>query len=205
MKNKLNNTAKIALSVTMVIALSGCLGGSNVKYGDAGAVETTDTNFGSTDLQQIATKMVDSLLSFPPIVQITSKRRPVMFVEKIKNKTTEHIDTESVTDTISSRVLRSGKFRFVDMEKVAAIEKQMEFQSSDNGTVSKASSMKRGQQIGAEYMMYGNLSSIVKRSGGTKDVYYKFTLKVMHVESGIIEWSDEKEIRKTKKRSTFGF
>jgi len=200
----MNNATKIALSASMVIALSGCLGSSNVKYGDAGAVETTTTDFGSADLQQIANKMVDSLLSFPPIVQITSKRRPVMFVEKIKNKTTEHIDTESVTDTISSRVLRSGKFRFVDMTKVAAMQKQLEFQN-DSGMVSEASSMKMGRQIGAEYMMYGNLSSIVKRSGGTKDVYYKFTLKVMHVETGIIEWSDEKEIRKTKKRATFGF
>ena len=62
-----------------------------------------------------------------------------------------------------------------------------------------------GQQIGAEYMLYGNLSSIVKRNSSAKDVYYKFTLKLMHIESGILEWSDEKEIRKSKKKSMFGF
>jgi len=127
----------------------------------------------------------------------------VMFVDTIKNKTSEHIDTESVTDTISSKVLRSGKFRFVDMTKVAAVQKQMAYQN-ESGMVSKSSAMNIGRQIGAEYMMYGNLSSIVKRSGNSKDVYYKFTLKVMHVESGIVEWSDEKEIRKTAKKSLFG-
>lgn len=201
MRNIRSHAGRIVIVAALAVGVVGCA--SQVKYGDAGAVETTTTDFGSTDLQQIAGKMVDSLLTFPPIVQITNKRRPVMFVEKIKNKTSEHIDTESVTDTISSKVLRSGKFRFVDMTKVAAVQKQMEFQN-DSGMVSEASSMKMGRQIGAEYMMYGNLSSIKKSSSGDKDVYYKFTLKVMHVESGIIEWSDEKEIRKSKKKSMFG-
>lgn len=186
------------------VGLSGCIGGSNVKYGDAGAVETTNTDFGSTDLQKMAEKMVDSVLTFPPIVQVTSKRRPVMFVDTIKNKTSEHIDTESITDTISSRLLRSGKFRFVDMTKVASVRKQMDFQG-DSGMVKESSAVKMGQQIGAEYMLYGNLSSIVKKNSSAKDVYYKFTMKLMHIESGILEWSDEKEIRKSKKKSMFGF
>ena len=126
-----------------------------------------------------------------------------MFVDTVKNKTSEHIDTESVTDTISSRLLRSGKFRFVDMSKIAALEKQLEYQH-DSGNVDDDTAAKRGRQIGAELMMYGNLSSIVKRSGDEKDVYYKFTLKVMNVETGIVEWADEAEIRKTEKKSLFG-
>lgn len=194
----------LALSAVFAAAtISGCASGTKVSYGDASAVETTTTEFGSTDLQLIAEKMVDSLLTFPPIVQVTNKRRPVMFVDSIKNKTSEHIDTESVTDTISSRVLRSGKFRFVDMTKVSAVKKQLNYQNK-SGLVSDDAKIKVGRQIGAEYMMYGNLASIVKRNGRNKDVYYKFTLKVMHVETGIIEWSDEKEIRKSSKKKMFG-
>lgn len=192
----------ITISTILAVGLSNCAS-TKVDYGDAGAVETTTTGFGSTDLQLIAAKMVDSLLTFPPIVEITDKRRPVMFIDSIKNKTSEHIDTESVTDTISTKVLRSGKFRFVDMTKVADVKKQLAYQN-DSGLVSEVTAIKVGRQIGAEYMMYGNLSSIVKRAGRNKDVYYKFTLKVMHVETGIVEWSDEKEIRKTSKKSLFG-
>jgi uncharacterized protein (TIGR02722 family) len=147
--------------------------------------------------------MVDSVLVFPPIVQVTAQRRPVLFVDKIQNKTSEHIDTESITDTISTKLLRSGKFRFVDMTKVSAVREQMEFQS-ESGMVDPNKAMAMGKQIGAEYMLYGNLSSIVKRSSSANDVYYKFTLKLMHLESGILEWSDEKEIRKSTKKSMFG-
>ncbi len=197
------NRAVIGLTLMAgsLLLLQGC--SNKVAYQDATEVETTTIDFGSTDLQQIAAKMVDSLLTFPPIVEVTRERRPVMFVDKIKNKTTEHIDTESITDTITTRLLRSGKFRFIDMTKVADVREQLAFQNR-GGMVNRNTAAQIGRQIGAEYMMYGNLSSIVKKSSDVKDVYYKFTLKVMHLESGIIEWSDEKEIRKTREKSLFG-
>ncbi len=198
---RLKSTGILIVAGLLSVSLIGC--SKSIKYGDATEVETTTTGFGSTDLQQIAAKMVDSVLTFPPVVEITAKRRPVMFVDTIKNKTTEHIDTESITDTISTKLLRSGKFRFVDMTKVAAVKQQLEYQS-DSGMVNQNAAMKMGQQIGAEYMLYGNLSSIVKRNSSRKDVYYKFTLKLMHLQSGIVEWSDEKEIRKSKEKSLFG-
>lgn len=184
-----------------VAMLSGC---QSVQYGDATATETVNTEFGSTDLQMIAAKMVDDVLAFPPVVQITSQRRPVAFVDRIKNKTTEHIDLESVTDTIESKLINSGKFRFVDMSVVDRVRQQLEYQR-DSGMVDDQQAMMMGRQVGAEYMLYGNMSSIVKRDSSTKDVYYKFTLKLLNIQSGIIEWSGEKEIRKTRKRSLFGF
>jgi len=198
---KLKSAGVLLVAGLLSVSLVGC--SKSIKYGDAAEVETTTTGFGSTDLQQIAAKMVDSVLTFPPVMEITAKRRPVMFVDTIKNKTTEHIDTESITDTISTKLLRSGKFRFVDMTKVAAVKQQLDYQS-DSGMVNQNAAMKMGQQVGAEYMLYGNLSSIVKRNSSRKDVYYKFTLKLMHLQSGIVEWSDEKEIRKSKEKSLFG-
>ena len=53
-------------------------------------------------------------------------------------------------------------------------------------------------------MLYGNLSSIVKDNGKKKDVYYKFTMRLMDLQTGIIEWADETEIRKQEQRKKFG-
>ncbi|ASK35838.1 penicillin-binding protein activator LpoB [Alloalcanivorax mobilis] len=185
----------------LAVLVSGCA--SRVNYGDAQARETVTTDFGSTDLQMIAAKMVDDMMVFPPIVAITQSRRPVMFVDQVKNKTSEHIDTESVTDTIQSKLINSGKFRFVDMTVVNKVRQQLEYQQ-DSGMVDQSTATQMGRQIGAEFMLYGNLSSIVKRDDSTKDVYYKFTLKMLNIQTGIIEWSGEKEIRKTRKRTLFG-
>ena len=184
------------------LVLASCASGPKVSYGDATAVETTTTGFGSTDLQSIAAKLVDDLISFPPIVQMTAQRRPVVFVDKIKNKTTEHIDTESITDSVQTKLLQSGKFRFVDMTAVKAVQEQMQFQM-DSGMVDPNKAAAFGKQTGAEFMLYGNMSSIVKRNSSTKDVYYKFTLKLVNLESGIMEWAGEKEIRKTGEKSFF--
>ncbi|MCD8475424.1 MAG: penicillin-binding protein activator LpoB, partial [Shewanella fodinae] len=118
-------------------------------------------------------------------------------------KTSEHIDTESVTDSISNKLLRSGKFRFIDMTKVDSVRKQLDYQNNA-GMVDPSTAIKFGRQIGAQYMLYGNLSSIVKQDGSTKDVYYKMTMRLMDLETGLIEWSDEKEIRKTRSKSFLG-
>jgi uncharacterized protein (TIGR02722 family) len=192
--NKLIATASISLAL---IALGGCTNKSVVRYGDATAVETTNINFGSTDLQKIAGKMTDSLLLSPVVGTLTANTRPILFVESIKNKTSEHIDTESITDSVSTKLLRSGKFRFVDMARVAAVSEQLEFQQN-SGMVDDSKAIAFGQQVGAQYMLYGNLASIVKSNKDKSDIYYKFTLRLMDLQSGLVEWADETEIRKTK-------
>ncbi|ABL98845.1 conserved hypothetical protein [Shewanella amazonensis SB2B] len=192
---------KLIFILAASLGLGACQ--SRVEYGDATEVETVNENFGSTDLQAITAKMVDSMLTFPPVVAMTAKQRPIIFVDKIKNKTSEHIDTESVTDSISNKLLRSGKFRFIDMTKVDAVRKQLDYQNN-SGMVDPSTAIRFGRQIGAQYMLYGNLSSIVKQEGSTKDVYYKMTMRLMDLETGLIEWSDEKEIRKTKSKSFLG-
>ena len=199
--NKLMIATTVGLALTMA---AGCAQKSVVRYGDATAVETTDISFGSTDLQKVAGEMTDSLLLSPVIGTLTQNKRPVMFVERIKNKTSEHIDTESITDSVSTKLLRSGKFRFVDMSRVEAAREQMKFQQ-DGGMVDTNKAVQFGKQIGAEYMLYGNLSSIVKSNKDKSDVYYKFTLRLMDLESGLVEWADETEIRKTKAKESVGW
>jgi len=70
--------------------------------------------------------------------------------------------------------------------------------------VDQSTAVTIGKRTGAEYVIYGNLSSIVKNNKKEEDVYYKFTLKAQNLETGILVWQDEKEIRKSVKRSIFG-
>lgn len=189
----------IALGLAM--ALSGC--SNTVSYGDAQGVESVNVDFGSTDLQKIAANMVDSMMSSGSVAMLTKDQRPIVFVERIKNKTSEHIDTESITDTISTKMLNSGKFRFVDMSRVESVRKQLQFQNNDE-LVDQRSAVKFSKMVGAQYMLYGNLSSIVKNNSDVKDVYYKMTMRLMDLKTGLIEWADETEIRKDEKKSLFG-
>ena len=65
---------------SVVASLTACGPSQVVHYGDAQAVSAVSTDFGSSDLQQVAQAMVDSMLTFPPIVEETSRRRPVVVI-----------------------------------------------------------------------------------------------------------------------------
>ena len=51
--------------------------------------------------------------------------------------------------------------------------------------------------VGSGYRLEGNIISIVKSNKKVKDVYYKFNLQLWNIQNGLLEWSDEKELRKT--------
>lgn len=166
-----------------------------VNYGDAKAVELVTNEFGSSDLQMIAEKMVGSLLE-TGIFQ----GRPTVTVSTVKNKTSEYIDTTNVMNSIQTALVKSGKVRFtrsINEMQAGVDELQRQNQS---GLYKSKTTAKVGQMTAAKYSMEGELTSIVKQNSSTKDVFYKFTLKMFDVEEGTIEWQDEKEIRKTSKR-----
>jgi len=173
--------------------------GSTVVYQDPQSVERVSEDFGSTDLHMIAEKMVDSLLQTPIL-----NDRPVLFVSAVKNKTHEHIDTKSITDKIRTTLLRSGKVRFTATSDVPdEIINQLEFQNSN--LVDPKTGKRYGKIIGADYILHGEISSIVKTNRRVRDVYYKITLQLANIENGLIEWADEKEIRKTAKNDAIGW
>lgn len=202
MRNSINTKLTYSLLLSTLI-ISGCttvspvVGDGNVKYGDAKAVEAVTNEFGSTDLQAIAETMTKSLLQSPALSE--AKKRPLITMSEVKNKTSEYIDTKAITDTIRTQLTKSGLVKFaVDISEMQNQTDELNRQNS--GLYKKNSAKKVGQMAGADFRLDGSITSIVKKSSSLKDVYYKFNLNLVDVESGVLEWSDEKEIRKTSKR-----
>ena len=193
MKAMLNLLAAAALAAGM----AGCA--TTVEYGDATSSKPIDTTFGSADLQQIAATMVDSMLADEVLQDISADGPPLLIVDKVKNKTMQHIDTESVTDSIRTKLIRSRKFSFQDRTTEAALQEELAYQQ---GAAKDA--VASGQQDAPHYMLTSNLSEIEQEQGRLKDVYYKFTMNLRDLKSGRLIWADEKEIRKQKTRSVFG-
>lgn len=196
-------SVKMASVGVAALAAAGLMSGCSqtVSYGDPTAVETVTTDWGSTDIQTVADRMVNSMVRIPIIADGS---RPVLQVSTVKNKTTEHIDTKTITDKIRTALIRTGMVRFTAVSDAnREILENLEYQSG-SGVVSKKTAKSVGKQIGADYLLYGEVDSIVKEAGRKTDVYYKLTLNLVDIETGIIEWSDEKEIRKQGNRSLFG-
>lgn len=80
----------------------------DVSYGDPNAVEVATIDFGSTDLQMIAEDMSRSLAQSGVL-----RGRPVIQVYDVQNKTSEYIDTRSVTDSIKNQLMKAGVARLL--------------------------------------------------------------------------------------------
>ena len=131
---------------------------------------------------------------------IASGNLPIVTVQEVRNKTSEYIDTRSITDSIRSELQKGGRVRFaVDAAGMKQQTDELDRQQ-DGGLYAKPSAVEKGQMVGAQYRMEGNITSIVKQVKDTKDVYYKFNLQLWNIRNGLLEWSDEKEIRKTTTR-----
>jgi len=202
MRKRVTRLIVAAVAVAAMGLATGCAG-PQVQYGDAGSAKPLSTSFGSSDLQQISDTMVDSLIVFPPVVELTATKRPVITVDKVKNKTMQHIDTESITDSIRAKLIKSGKFRFIDRTTDEQASEEIRIQQ-ESGLVDKKTAVNFGKQIGAEFLLTANFSEIKQKAGSVTDVYYKFTMNLKNLKTGILEWSDEKEIRMVHTKSMFG-
>lgn len=196
----------LALSVASasLSLLSACSSSPTVSYTDPNAVDTTSIDFSSTDLQSTVTQMVNQMLSSPMVMKLTASNAPVLYVAGMTNNTSEHIDTDAITDAISTRLINSGQFTFVDMSKVNAIKQQMQYQHQ-SGMVDQSTAVQMGKQIGAQYMFYGDISSISAANSDQQSMYYQITMKLLSIQTGVIVWQGEQQIRKVAVRKTFGW
>jgi uncharacterized protein (TIGR02722 family) len=186
---------------TLLLALGLCACASTTEYGDPTAQETLTIDFGSTDLQMIAEKMVQSLLA-SSVLQ--AGERPVVLVGRVRNRTDEHIDTVSITDKIRTTLLQSGRICFAAGEVRDQVVRELEYQAG-SGHVDPDTRKRLGKLVGPGFLLTGQISSIRKKSGRKTDLYFLFTLNLVELETGLIRWSAEKEIRKNQKTPLLGW
>jgi len=184
---------RLALPLAAAALLAAGCAQQVTRYGDAKGVETVTNEFGSTDLQTIAESMARSMQTAPVIV---SGNLPIVTVQEVRNRTSEYIDTRAITDSIRSELQKGGKVRFA-VDQSGLKQQTSEIDRQQSGYYAREQSVDRGQMVGAQYRMEGNITSIVKQVRDTKDVYYKFNLQLWNIRNGLLEWTDEKEIRKT--------
>jgi hypothetical protein len=207
------NLRPLALAATSALLLAAC--SSTIRYDDPGKVETINIDFGSTDLQTLAGSMADSLSTAQQLSYYEKEgadKRIIVYTAGIDNRTSEHIDTGGIMDSIRVSLLKSGKFRLAATQQGQdELAEQVRFQQG-SGRVDPAQAKAFGQQLGADMVLTGRLRSIEKgrprnvedAGAKTDDVYYQFVMELTDITTGEVIWADQKEIRKTKKTSLFG-
>lgn len=171
------------------------------EYADPNAIELLSDNFSENDLQLIARRMVESLQESPAFARIEGQ--PMVMVGEMRNRTSEHIDMASLSDKVRVQLIQTGKFSFIDRDARQQIAEEYEYQQS--GYVRPDQAAGPGEQHAAEYVLTGSISSIVQQAGRDKMIYYKMTMQLTNLRTGVIEWADEKELRKKFRQRAVGW
>lgn len=164
-----------------------------------------DTNlltdkWSETDMQKAVKELTASALAHPSING--SNRPPIVIVTRIENKTSEHVDTQSISDMFQVELMNSGKVTFVDKEAREDIAEEYDYQ--DSGMVSRETKKGKGGQVGADFIMNGRLDSIVQEAGRDKTVFYKLTMNLTNLKTGLKVWTNHKQMRKIFKKKRLG-
>jgi penicillin-binding protein activator len=197
----MRNTILLLVAV-LGFGLSSCGPKAFVKgeYQDAEKENLMNDQWSETDMQVIVKDMVASMTAHPIIAN--SKTPPIVMVTNLQNKTSEHIDTQSVMDMVRVELSKAGKVAFIDKEARGDISDEYNYQ--DSGMVNNDTKKGPGGQIGADYIVNGRLDSIVQEVGKVKTVYYKITLNLTNLKTSVIAWTDHKQIRKGFKKKSVG-
>ncbi len=188
---------------SMVLLASGC-GGPKAftkgEYDDPTRVELLDDKFNEADMQQMADTVVRAMVACDYIAK--AGKPPVVIVERVQNRTEEHIDTVSMTDKIRTALIKSGKVRFVNKQERGTLDEEYDYNAG--GNVNEVTAKKRGKQIGADYIMSGALATNVQQVGNDKFIYYKLTMNLTNMETSTIDCVEEKEVRKKFRKRSIG-
>lgn len=187
----------------LLIALSACTSREFVRgdYDNVNETNLLNDRWSESDMQNVVAALVGQMVNHREIQE--ARRPPILMVTRLQNKTSEVIDTQNIMDMVRVELSSSGRVRFVDKAARDDVAEEYEYQGS--GVVSSSTKKGPGGQIGADFIVNGRLDSIVQQAGGQKTVYYKVTLNMTNLQTNIIEWTGQKQIRKKYRKQRVGW
>ena len=188
-------------------ALSVCLfAGCSTKVTRVTSDSTIDLTgkWNDTDSRLVAQEMVkDALTGAWYNKYSVEKKTPTVVVGEIRNKSHEHISTETFVNDMQRALINSGKVEFVANKAERGQIRDEKADQSSNASVETRKDA--GEESGAELMMIGEINSIVDQEGGKAVVFYQVNLELVQIESHKKLWIGDKKIKKFVERSETKF
>lgn len=174
------------------------------EYADPTEVEIIDDAWNETDARKTSEVLVNSMLK-KPWLQIhlaqNKRKRPTVMVDEIINKTDEHIDARTMSESIRNDLINSGLVRFVNVVGRSKILDEISYQSQ-SGMVDPVKAQQAGRQLGAQFMLSGTITSQPHYQGNLKTISYKTILYLTNLETAELVWSEQYDIKKRFKNAS---
>lgn len=181
-----------------VILSSLLVAGCGTKVTRIDVDETVDLSgaWNDTDSRLVAEEMIADALSHPWTLNFAgqSGRAPVVIVGTVRNFSHEHINMNTFVADMERALVNSGRVEFV-----ATSDERGEIREERTDQDLNASEETRneaGQETGADFMLKGQINTIVDVEGDKQVRYYQVDLTMISLADNRKVWLGQKKIKK---------
>ena len=177
------------ITVISLLLLSTCGGTPTVQRVESGTEPDLSGYWNAHDVRIVCDSLLKDCFSSPRVDQIlreAGSRRPTVIVGRFRNESSEHIDTEILSTMMETTIFNSGRMDFV---APANLREELRAERLDQqGNASVETAARLGREIGANYMMTGNVRTIIDREGNRTVRTYFVTAELTNIETNARVW-----------------
>ena len=194
----------LMLAVLAVGFTTAC--GKRVSRIDPSAVTDLSGRWNDTDSRLVANELITQSLNgtwLPRHTNMHGGESPAVLVGTFRNRTLEHIPVNTFIGDLERAMINSGAVRMV-----ASAEERAEIRGerSDQQENARADTRARmAQELGADYMLQGEITAIEDQEGREKVVYYQIDATLTDLESNVRVWAGQHKIKKYIERARIGW
>ena len=203
-------TSKSILATVLILGtvvfVNGCGKSVEVARVDSGKEIALTDKWNDEDSRLVAEEMINDMLSYPWISQFNQRfpgKEPLVTVQRVRNKSHEHIAVDTFVNDIKRAVIRSGKAGFI-----ATLEERQDTRAelaNQDMNASADTRMEMGEEDGANFALSGTINSIVDQLDNQRVTYYQVDLKLINLQTAREVWNGSKKIKKFMERKSFSF
>jgi len=180
------------------------IGCATTKVSRMDASEEMDLSgfWNDTDSRLVSEEMIRDCIARAWLADFTTEKgkKPRVIVGRVKNKSAEHIATDTFVKDMERELINSGKVKFVVAKGAREeIREERADQQKFSGDAKEFFKEKS-----ADFMLQGGINSILDSVGGKTVRFYQIELELIDMESNEKVWIGQKKIKKLVKKSKYG-
>lgn len=187
---------KVIFSLLTVLILAGSCTKKTVTRVSPDQQIDLSGRWNDVDSRLVAEEMAKDMINRPWRNDFISRnnKKPTIIVGVISNKSHEHIDALTFIKDLERECINTGTIRVVQN---AEFREKLREERADQQQFASPETQKRwGRELGADYMVFGTINSIVDSEGKRKVVFYQINLELADLETNELVWIGDKKIKK---------
>jgi hypothetical protein len=178
----------------VALMLSGCA--TEVKRMGVEEVKDLSGNWNDTDSRLVSEEMIRDSMSSGWIDRHSKKngKVPTVIVGSVRNLSHEHINTRTFVADLERAFVNSGRVDVVasKTEREGLREERADMDLHASEKTRKAA----GNETGADYMLTGNINTIIDADGGQQIRFYQIDLTLISTVDNRKMWTGQKKLKK---------